>query len=341
VTGPGEPRPPADGGPERGTPETPFDPGAVTDELQRTLGELHREQVFVQVLLENLNEGIIGCDAGGRITLLNAAARRLCGVPEPVDEAGIHVSDVPLRSADGRALDPRDDPLQRALAGDTVRDEEWTVRDAAGAERVLRVNAQVLFDERDEKLGAVAVLRDVSDQRRTEARLAELALHDPLTGVANRLLLADRLRHALDRMRRTQGGVAVLMLDLDDFKAVNDRYGHDVGDEVLVATARRLHDTVRPEDTVARLGGDEFVVICEVGGQRAEVEGITQRITAVLAEPYRVSGRVMLAEASVGAVLAAGPRDDPAVLLARADAEMYRAKARRRQARHRRGPRPA
>ncbi len=313
----------------------------VTSDLRRAFADLHRERLFVQVLLENLDEGTIACDAEGRITLLNTTARRLCGIPEHADEVGFLVSDVLSDGRHGIELEPGDHPLARALGGEVVRGAELVVRDDLGAERILVANAQPLFDERGAKLGAVLVLLDVSERRQTEARLAELALRDPLTGVANRLLLADRLRLGLDRMRRTGGGVALLLLDLDDFKSINDRYGHDVGDEVLTATARRLQEILRPEDTVARIGGDEFVVVCEVAGDRSEVEAITGRIDQVLAKPYRIGGHLLTAEASVGAELATRVDDDPAALLARADAEMYRTKARRRQIGDRRGPRPA
>jgi diguanylate cyclase (GGDEF)-like protein/PAS domain S-box-containing protein len=319
----------------------PFDPDALSSDLRRALADLHREQAFLHALLENLGEGIIACDAEGRITLLNAAGRRLCGIPEGADSSSFLVTDVPLRDAHGTLLGAGEHPLARALAGERVHGSELVVRDVRGVERILIWNAQPLFDGEGAKLGAVVVLQDVSEQRRTEARLAELALRDPLTGVANRLLLADRLRHALDRMHRTGGSVALLLLDLDDFKSVNDRFGHDVGDAVLIATAERLTRAVRPEDTVARLGGDEFVVVCEVSGDRSELEVISRRVNDVLSEPYRVGRRVLMAEASVGAVLATRKGDDPAALLAHADAEMYRVKARRRQVRQRRSSRPA
>jgi diguanylate cyclase (GGDEF)-like protein len=129
-------------------------------------------------------------------------------------------------------------------------------------------------------------------------------------------------------------GLAVYLLDLDDFKTVNDEFGHDVGDELLVAVARRLAAVVRPDDTVARLGGDEFVVVCEIEHGEDEMLRISRRISAALARPYRIEGRTLVAEASVGGVFVDDPATDPSKLLSLADDAMYGVKwSRRRQRR--------
>jgi diguanylate cyclase (GGDEF)-like protein len=128
--------------------------------------------------------------------------------------------------------------------------------------------------------------------------------------------------------------VAVYLLDLDDFKEINDELGHDVGDEVLVAVGRRLSAIVRPSDTVARLGGDEFVVLCAVEHGEEEMERIGERISEALARPYRIEGRTLTVLASVGGVFADNPDTDPSKLLSRADDSMYGVKwSRRRQRR--------
>jgi two-component system cell cycle response regulator len=166
-------------------------------------------------------------------------------------------------------------------------------------------------------------IRYAVERKRAEIRLARLALHDPLTGLPNRLLLDDRLGHALTR-RRTNGQVALLFIDLDGFKAVNDAHGHAAGDELLVQVAERLREGLRAGDTVARMGGDEFVVLCEDVADVEATIALADRIALRLADPYLLSaGRVEIS-AAVG-VAVAGEEDAPS-LLRRADAAMYAAK---------------
>jgi diguanylate cyclase (GGDEF)-like protein len=156
-------------------------------------------------------------------------------------------------------------------------------------------------------------------------RLAHQAFHDPLTGLANRALFRDRLDHALALHRRDGGGLAILFLDLDDFKAVNDRHGHAIGDKLLRAAADRLTDGVREGDTVARLGGDEFAVLLEGASDAGE---IAQRLLDALRMPYDLDGRTVIVGASVGLVDAADQGDDATAdwLVRRADAAMYAGK---------------
>ncbi len=166
---------------------------------------------------------------------------------------------------------------------------------------------------------------------RTErVRLAHQALHDPLTALPNRLLLADRLAHAVEASRRRGQRVAVLFLDLDSFKSVNDRCGHLVGDQVLVTVADRLRAAVRPADTVARLGGDEFVVVAEdLDDPAAAAAEMAGRIAQIVSQPIRVDGHELVMTVSIGMALADAD-SDPADVLARADTAMYQAKRRSR-----------
>jgi diguanylate cyclase (GGDEF)-like protein len=167
---------------------------------------------------------------------------------------------------------------------------------------------------------------DITERRAAEQRLTFLALHDPLTGLANRRLLLDRLSIALARMARSGRMVAVLYLDLDRFKEVNDTLGHDQGDQLLLRAAARLGELVRDSDTLARLGGDEFVLVADDLTGPAEAVAIAQRIVDALKEPFDLPGGARVSVgASVGvAVAAAGA--DPSTLLRHADAAMYQAK---------------
>src|SRR4051794_9761163 len=174
--------------------------------------------------------------------------------------------------------------------------------------------------------GIANVLATAMGRLRGEERMRHDALHDPLTGLANRALCRERLIHALARTGRDHGAACVLFIDLDDFKAVNDLYGHAAGDALLIALARRLVATVRPADTVARLGGDEFVVVCEDIDQHTAI-ALGHRLAEAIHEPLDVDGIEHRLSASIGIALGDAGRRDADGLLADADAAAYRAKA--------------
>jgi diguanylate cyclase (GGDEF)-like protein len=174
-------------------------------------------------------------------------------------------------------------------------------------------------------LGAVAnIVAAAVERDRVEEQLRHRALHDGLTGTANRTLLRDRIDHALGRARRAGSRTAVVFLDIDHFKDVNDTHGHDVGDRLLVAVAGRLGAAMRPEDTLARLGGDEFVALCEDIAGDAEAIAVADRLLASLAEPVLDEPRVQVS-ASAGVVICARGHDADSALRD-ADTAMYRAK---------------
>ena len=174
--------------------------------------------------------------------------------------------------------------------------------------------------------GVVVTARDVTERRKLEAELEHQAFHDSLTGLANRALFADRVGHALERGVRRQNLFAVLLIDLDDFKTVNDSLGHSAGDELLVLVARRLESCLRPEDTCARLGGDEFAILIENMAEPDAAVIVAQRILTALAEPLRILGsEEVVVHGSVGIAVGAGEQTTSEVLRS-ADLAMYRAK---------------
>jgi diguanylate cyclase (GGDEF)-like protein/PAS domain S-box-containing protein len=175
--------------------------------------------------------------------------------------------------------------------------------------------------------GILLNIRDVSERLSLLAQLHHQAFHDELTGLANRALLRDRLTHALARLRRHGGCLAVIFLDLDDFKTVNDGLGHMIGDELLRTTARRLEAALRTQDTAARLGGDEFAVVLEDLAGEPEALQIAERVRRALEPPVALAGREVTISMSIG-VTCAAPGDDVDDLLRNADVAMYAAKKR-------------
>ncbi len=250
-------------------------------------------------------------------------------IPRDRSEAWVWVGEVPLGGRISLSVLTKLYIHWRTACENVLREEaRRRGTDEETLERCLRV-LQVGFDvslvrmtQRFE-MTRRSLEEEVAEQR---ARLEHQALHDPLTGLANRVLLLDRIRHAVESAARRRTWAVVLFMDLDFFKAVNDASGHSAGDRLLLDVARRLQRAVRPEDTIARLGGDEFVVLCEDVANPAE-EGLTvaRRIIDMFEEPFTVSGRAVPVAASIG-VAPAGTSDTADALLTRADHVMYRAK---------------
>ncbi len=190
-----------------------------------------------------------------------------------------------------------------------------------------RVYVEVIWDLVPDDAGPrfVGSVRDVTGRRAREEELRVLALHDPLTGLPNRTLFRDRLNQALARSERDGSDVAVLLLDLDDFKRVNDCYGHAAGDELLVALGGRLTQVLRSGETVARLGGDEFALVAEGLGGGDELDALASRLATVLDEPFALAVGPVVVRGSVGVAVSSSATPD--ALLAAADQAMYSHKA--------------
>lgn len=173
-------------------------------------------------------------------------------------------------------------------------------------------------------------IRYAIERKFAEVQLSHQALHDPLTGLANRALLMERLAQALARTERRPSSVAVLFLDIDRFKTINDNFGHEVGDSVLACIGDRLRKALRPEDMASRFGGDEFVVLCEDLEDDRHVVTIAERIGRSISEPISLEAGEVVVTTSIGIAAARGIGDRPEVLLRDADAAVYRAKERGR-----------
>ena len=228
--------------------------------------------------------------------------------------------------------DDLDDDFEQAgrlLPGETRvyrKEKRYFRKDGRTVWALLSVS--VVNDEAGEVLYFISQVQDVTERKRLEEKLSRLAYHDALTGLPNRALLEERLGHAFDRSGRTGTPVAILYLDLDGFKEVNDSLGHEAGDRLLVEVARRIEAHSRPADTVARLGGDEFCVLLEDVRGPGEAVRIADRLREYLTEPFDLTEGPVRVGVSIG-VAEKGPGDEDRTvvrLLCEADAQMYRTK---------------
>ncbi|MGD8279297.1 MAG: diguanylate cyclase, partial [Gemmatimonadota bacterium] len=260
--------------------------------------EAERERDFLRALLEQVEVGIVACDAEGRVVLHNPMFATFHTTPVAGQSLDEWLSGHQFFKADGITPQPSTEaPLARAMRGESVRNHEYAVLSEDGELEFRRASGTRLVDADGTVVGAVVALHDVTDQRRGEELVRRQALHDPLTGLANRALLFDRLTNALARADRHGTRLSVFFIDLDRFKIINDGLGHAVGDRLLVETATRLVDCLRPGDTVARLGGDEFVILCEDIEDGEDEDTIAERVCASIREPVDVDGKSILVTA--------------------------------------------
>lgn len=267
-------------------------------------------------VLDAGSDYLVIVDGDGAISHVNDAARAQLGV-RPADEGPRDID--PTTAADRQrlrdvldhdAVEVLETTVLPTLALDRIWRGELLLRDHAGGQ--IPVSALVLAqgDDRAPLESVAIVARDISDLKDVEHRMRELATHDYLTGLPNRILLYDRIEQALARQRRRGGPVALLYLDLDDFKPVNDDLGHHVGDAVLVVIADRITASLRGADTAARLGGDEFAVLVEGIGDDDGLDQVARRLIDAIGAPVEVDGRIIRTGVSIGIALVTGRGDD-------------------------------
>jgi diguanylate cyclase (GGDEF)-like protein/PAS domain S-box-containing protein len=273
------------------------------------------EQRF-RALVQNSSDMITVVSPTGTITFQAPSVRGVLG-HEPADLEGAKLSEfVHL-----------DDSFKvHALCGTTNRaDAELRLRHVDGTWRTCEVRGSSLVNSTNVR-GVVLNIRDVTERKTLEDELRHQAFHDSLTGLANRALFADRMEHAVARQRRSGEPLAVLLIDLDEFKAINDSLGHDHGDRLLTEVAIRLRSAARASDTVARLGGDEFAILLEDPTDGSAPEHVAERVMAGFAHPIDLDGHSLLIGASIGAAVATPELANADELLRNADVAMYTAK---------------
>lgn len=289
----------------------------VTAEL-----EVRRVEAQLRSVLDGSTDEIVGYDADLRLRYLNPAAERALGV-RAAQVQGRRDGDVATATALPAEWEPA---LRSTLETSEPGELEFERQHADGSSTWCHTTFSPDLGIDGAPVGVLASTRDITTLKAAEAALAHQATHDPLTGLANRWLVLDRLHAALARAARLPGHLALFFVDLDHFKAVNDTLGHKVGDRVLVEVARRLQAVARGEDTVGRLAGDEFVVICERVPDDESVREIARRIVSAVAAPVEVPGAAPRISASVGVALAGDGSIGSSALLARADGAMYEVK---------------
>jgi diguanylate cyclase (GGDEF)-like protein/PAS domain S-box-containing protein len=279
---------------------------------------LHGSEQRFRTLAASSPVGIFQLDSSGRCVYANARFReilRVSGSLEPGWREAIHPED---RGA-----------TEAAWAGAAHGQQAAVFRFRIGSgpkQRWGESRAATLRNDHGAIVGCVGTVEDITERERIEAQLTHQALHDPVTGLPNRTLFLDRVSMALARVRRNGGTVAVLFMDLDRFKMINDSLGHEAGDRVLTTIASRLDESLRGSDSVGRLGGDEFAVVCEVK-QASEATLVAERIATAIEAPIALDSGQMVVSASIGIALGEGGAT-PSDLLENADAAMYRAKER-------------
>ncbi|MCJ2139405.1 putative bifunctional diguanylate cyclase/phosphodiesterase [Methylobacterium sp. E-066] len=268
--------------------------------------------------LDVIRHGLLMIDASGRVAISNNPAERLLSNMKVEQTANLSAMQL-LRALCAGASQSRQEifkSLRRALDLQTSASFEVT-----GQDHTLQVEIRSIAGE-----GWVATLEDVSARKASEARADELARLDPLTSLPNRLLLRERLAEALARLQRNGEACALLLIDLDRFKPVNDTLGHPIGDALLAKVADRLRSTVRPTDTVARIGGDEFIIL-QIGiREAADTQALARRLVDLIGRTYMVEGHLLTIGASVGVALAPADGTSADKLLKNADLALYRAK---------------
>jgi diguanylate cyclase (GGDEF)-like protein/PAS domain S-box-containing protein len=274
-------------------------------------------------LVQNTSDIITILEADGTVRYISPAVERVIGYkPEEQVETNAFGSVHPDDRE--RALDTFTEVLKRPGLYPPL---EFRVPHKDGSWRHLEHIVNNLLDDPAVR-GVVVNSRDVTKRKTLEEQLRHQALHDPLSGLPNRTLFMDRLEHALARANRRGKKVAVLFMDLDNFKITNDSLGHEVGDQLLVAVAERLKVCLRPEDTAARIGGDEFTILVEdVDGVHQAVQ-VAERIAEILQPPFTLEEQEVFVTTSIGVALSSPAQEQPEDLLRHADLAMYRAKHR-------------
>ncbi len=289
--------------------------------------KLLEEKQNLLAIMNSMDCAIVVTDVNSCIQMMNPAAEKLTGWRQN-EVLGRYLVEV-LTLVDKETGESIDNLAAQAIeAGVVLRiPDNCTLISKDGTEIPIGDNVAPIRDGRGNITGAVVVFQDITQRKQTEAQLVRNAFYDGLTALPNRILFLDRLRQALEVCKRRYNyNFAVLFLDLDGFKGINDRFGHGMGDDLLIAIARRLESCLRSGDTVARFGGDEFAVLLEDMKDVNDAVNIARRIQETLKFPLQINGHEIVTTASIGIALSSSGYEEATNLLRDADTAMYRAK---------------
>ncbi|MGE5651407.1 MAG: putative bifunctional diguanylate cyclase/phosphodiesterase [Bacillota bacterium] len=303
-------------------------PQALRNIIQRKSVEeaLFIEKERARVTLESIGDGILSTDVTGNITYLNGQAERLTGWKRN-ESYGRPVAEV-FNLIDSKTRQPSRNPvelvIQRARPMGLEANALLVRKD--GGELPIEDSIAPIFDRTGKVTGAVIAFRDITEIRAMAEQMSRLAQHDYLTGLPNRMLLNDRLTQAVTYARRHGTQVAVLFLDLDKFKHINDSLGHSIGDKLLESVAQRLTGLVRQSDTVSRQGGDEFIVLLHEDAHAENAAIAAEKIVQALTQPHHIEAHELHITTSIGISLFPDDGSDADTLIKNADMAMYHAK---------------
>jgi diguanylate cyclase (GGDEF)-like protein/PAS domain S-box-containing protein len=281
--------------------------------------EIAKQAARLQAALGNMSQGLAMFDGQSRLVICNERYAQLYGLSPEQVKPGTPLSEIVAARVSSGVFDVDDPELQRYGERPTAAsDHTYWLRDG----RAIAVSMRPMPDG-----GWVATHNDITEQRRAAARIAHLAHHDVLTNLPNRALLRERLDEALAAVRQGGPGLAMLMLDLDRFKEVNDTLGHPAGDALLKSVTERLRACVRDTDTIARLGGDEFAILQPDTASAADTAALAKRILEAITASYDLDGHHVVVGTSIGIAVAPADGADPDQLTKAADLALYQAKS--------------
>ena len=286
-----------------------------------------RKHDLLGAFLEHIPDNVYFKDRESRFVCISRAMADYCGLASPAQALGKTDSDIFSSGHADQAFADEQEIIRTGQPKIGVEEKEtWP-----DCHETWVLTTKVPLEDRHGKIiGTMGISHNITDRKQAELRVQYMALHDALTGLPNRFLLEDRLAQAIALARRNQKSVAVLMLDLDRFKDVNDSFGHYLGDRLLEAVSKRLQASLRESDILARLGGDEFVIGVPMVADNRGIETIAQKVLSTLGEPFRIEGHELQVSASIGISVYPADGESFEALLQFADAAMYEAKKKRR-----------